>query len=86
VVSTDVGDVAERIEGITGCYLCSRDVESLTDGLDAVHRRGARLRCRSQIAPISTDAIAKRVESVYRGIAEFGGYARKELRAHNYSA
>lgn len=86
VVSTDVGDVTERLEGITGCYLCNRTVESLADGLEAVHRQGARLRCRSQIAPISTDAIAKRVESVYRDIAKLGKCARKELKTQSRSA
>lgn len=85
VVSTDVGDVAERIEGIAGCYLCDRTVESLADGLGAVHRRSARLRCRGQIASISTEAIARRVESVYRDIAEFGKCAEK-VRTQRRSA
>lgn len=85
VVSTDVGDVAERIEGIAGCYLCDRTAESLAGGLGAVHRRSARLRCRSQIASISTEAIARRVESVYRDIADFGKCAEK-LRTQSRSA
>lgn len=85
VVSTDVGDVAERVEGIEGCYLCRQTIESLADGLEAVYRNGARLRCRGQIATISVEAIAKRVESVYRSVIEFGNRAPKELRTQRRS-
>jgi glycosyltransferase involved in cell wall biosynthesis len=33
IVSTDVGDVAERIEGVAGCYLAASAPESLAEGL-----------------------------------------------------
>jgi glycosyltransferase involved in cell wall biosynthesis len=69
VVSTDVGDVAERIEGIEGCFLSGRDSQSLADCLEAVFRGGTRLNCRHKIASIALDAIADRVASIYRKVS-----------------
>jgi glycosyltransferase involved in cell wall biosynthesis len=68
VVSTDVGDVAERIEGIEGCFLSERNSQSLADCLEGVFRRGARLNCRHKIASIALGAIADRVVSIYRSV------------------
>jgi len=69
VVSTDVGDVSERLEGIDGCFLSGRDSRSLADCLEAVFRRGTRLNCRHKIASIALDAIADRVASIYRKVS-----------------
>jgi len=70
VVATDVGDVAERIEAIDGCWLCQRSTQSLADGLQAVQRRGARIQSRDKIASLGLAAIAQRVVGVYREVAK----------------
>jgi glycosyltransferase involved in cell wall biosynthesis len=72
VVSTDVGDVAERIEGIQGCYLSDRNTQSLADCLEAVLRNGSRLNCRHQITSIALRATAERVISIYHNVCQRG--------------
>jgi teichuronic acid biosynthesis glycosyltransferase TuaC len=69
VVSTDVGDVAERIEGIEGCFLSERDSQSLADCLEAVFREGARLNCRHKMACLALSTIADRIASIYRKVS-----------------
>jgi teichuronic acid biosynthesis glycosyltransferase TuaC len=81
VVSTDVGDVGERIESIAGCYLYQGGVHGLTHGLEAVYRQGVRLTCRSKLASISLEAIAERIVVVYVKATELCGCARNQLRA-----
>jgi glycosyltransferase involved in cell wall biosynthesis len=73
VVSTDVGDVAERIEGIEGCYISARNAESFANCLETVFRAGVRLDCAHQMAAISVRAIAERVVSVYRNVCQIRG-------------
>jgi teichuronic acid biosynthesis glycosyltransferase TuaC len=68
VVSTRVGDVAERLAGIDGCFLSDRDAHKLADCLEAVFRRGARLNSRDKILPLAAGSIAERVVSIYRSV------------------
>ena len=79
VVSTDVGDVAERIEGIDGCYLSDRNTQSLADCLEAVFRRGVRLSCRHKIASIALSVVADRIFSIYRNMCQRRGCTRTQL-------
>jgi glycosyltransferase involved in cell wall biosynthesis len=79
VVSTDVGDVAERIQGIEGCYLSGRNMHSLADCLEAVFRSGSRLNCRHKIASIGLRATAERVMSIYNSVCQ-RGCTRAHLR------
>lgn len=70
IVSVDVGDVMERIEGIDGCSISGREPEALvcsikkaldfegrTNGRQAVEKSG-----------LSNDAIAARIISVYKSL------------------
>jgi glycosyltransferase involved in cell wall biosynthesis len=86
VVSTDVGDVAERIDGIAGCYLCERNAESMAESLQAVYQRRIRLDCRDKISSMSVAAIAKRVASVYEEVFELRTYTRNQFRSDGRSA
>ncbi len=85
VVSTDVGDVAERIEAIAGCYLSDRDARSLADCLEAVFRSGSRLNCRHKLASIALSTTAERVMAVYCG-ARQRGCTRAQFRSVDHTA
>lgn len=65
VVSVDVGDVAERIEGIEGCYLAQPTAADLADKLGLVHQRRTRLDCRGRIENLGVLHIARRLKALY---------------------
>lgn len=65
IVSTDVGDVAEVIEGVEGCHLVEPDPEDVADKLFRVLQWRQRTNGRDRIAPLGADAIARRVVAVY---------------------
>jgi teichuronic acid biosynthesis glycosyltransferase TuaC len=69
VVSVDVGDVAERIESIEGCYLAQPDAADLANKLSLVHQRRTRLECRSRLEGIGVQNIARRLKALYEHIA-----------------
>ena len=67
IVSVDVGDVRERIEGIDGCFLSKREPEILArtikDSLAHVDRTQGRASIEKN--GLSNDIIAARIISVY---------------------
>jgi glycosyltransferase involved in cell wall biosynthesis len=65
VVSVDVGDVAERVEGIEGCHLALPEPAALAAKLDLVRQRGERLNCRTRLAEISIQSVAQRLKQFY---------------------
>ena len=65
VVSVDVGDVAERIEGIAGCYIAEPTPAAIAEALARVSRSPGRVCARSRIASLSHVAIAQRLRTVY---------------------
>ncbi len=70
VVSVDVGDVAERIESIDGCYLAKPDQADLASKLSLVHQRRTRLDCRSQLEDLCVLNVARRLKSLYELVAD----------------
>jgi len=68
IVSVDVGDVAEVIGGTAGCFLAGRDPGSLAEKLAAALDFGARTQGREAILPLSLEAIAARLETIYRQV------------------
>ncbi len=68
VVSVDVGDVAERIEGMDGCYLATPDEADLADKLALVQKRGSRLNCGSRLGELSSVAVAQKLKDFYTRI------------------
>lgn len=66
IVSVDVGDVASVIGRTPGCYIVAQDVAALADGLVAALNFGRRTEGRAAIMSLSLDAIAARVEAIYR--------------------
>jgi len=70
VVSTDVGDVRERIEGIDGCWIADPDPVDLADKLAAVYQRPSprTVAGRSSISGLSLEAVAHRIANFYADI------------------
>ena len=68
IVSVDVGDVKERIEGIPGCYVVGRDAESiagkLKEAFDFVGRTLGRMAVMDE--GLSNDCIASHIISIYK--------------------
>jgi glycosyltransferase involved in cell wall biosynthesis len=69
VVSVDVGDVAERIESIEGCYLAQPDAADLANKLSLVHQRRTRLECRSRLEGLGVQSVARRLKALYEHVA-----------------
>lgn len=70
IVSADVGDVAERIKGVEGCYLCERVPYDVADKLRQALKNGRCSEGRSKIADLSLQNIAKRVMAVYSKVQQ----------------
>lgn len=70
IVSVDVGDVRERIEGIDGCYISDRTQESLADCLKRALAFNGRTQGRKAIenTGFTNDNIASRIISVYESL------------------
>lgn len=68
IVSVDVGDVAERIDGIEGCYLASSDPFELATKLLLVSRGQRRVKGRERIQQLSLEAVAKRIIDFYQEV------------------
>lgn len=68
IVSVDVGDVAERIQGITGCYLCERKPEDVASKIRCV-LEGSRLTDgREKISDLSLQNVAQKIIYVYQNL------------------
>jgi glycosyltransferase involved in cell wall biosynthesis len=65
VVSVDVGDVAERIEGVKGCFLCERVASDIADKLRLALENGRCSEGRNKICALSLPNIATRLVNVY---------------------
>jgi len=65
IVSVDVGDVRERIEGVDGCHIAEATPAALAEGLGAVLARGERINGRERIRDVSLAAVTPRLFEVY---------------------
>jgi glycosyltransferase involved in cell wall biosynthesis len=68
VVSVDVGDVAERIEGIEECYLAEAEPKALAARLSLVRQNGTRLNCRTRLEELSILHVARQLKQCYEEI------------------
>jgi glycosyltransferase involved in cell wall biosynthesis len=66
VVSVEVGDVRERIQGIAGCYLASPEPNDLAAKLRLVHDGARRVAGRVKVRGLSLRETALRLEELYR--------------------
>jgi glycosyltransferase involved in cell wall biosynthesis len=68
VVSVDVGDVAERVEGIEGCHLSQAQPADLAAKLCRVRQRGQRLDCGTRLKELSILSVAQKLKRCYEEI------------------
>ena len=66
VVSVNVGDIAERIEGIDGCHLADAEPAALARKLELVLEQRRRIDCADKLRELSCEAIARKLESFYQ--------------------
>ena len=77
VVSVDVGDVAERIEGIEGCHLAQPEPADLAAKLGLVRRRAQRIKCGTRIEELSILRVAQKLKRCYEEITSGPGAVRR---------
>jgi glycosyltransferase involved in cell wall biosynthesis len=65
VVSVDVGDVRERIEGITGCFLAEADPAELAARLRRVHDGPRVVAARDQMTNLSLSSVGRQLKQFY---------------------
>jgi teichuronic acid biosynthesis glycosyltransferase TuaC len=68
VVSVDVGDVRERIQGIEGCHLAAPDPGDLASKLGLVHAGPRRVAGRIKIQNLSLEHVALRLKEFYEEV------------------
>jgi glycosyltransferase involved in cell wall biosynthesis len=67
VVATDVGDVPERLDGVTHSTV-SDDDGDLVDGLVAALNAGERSNGRAHVQDLSLERMGERIAGVYRDV------------------
>ena len=72
VVSVDVGDVRERIQGIEGCFIAEPDAEDLAQKLKIVASGPGSVASREKMQALSIEAIARRLAMVYEAVTNPG--------------
>jgi teichuronic acid biosynthesis glycosyltransferase TuaC len=72
VVSTDVGDVKERIAGIDGCYITKFDKFDLSEKIARAIRFNNRTSGREKSSYLKAENIARRLIDVYIGVEDTG--------------
>jgi teichuronic acid biosynthesis glycosyltransferase TuaC len=72
IVSVDVGDVRERIEGVRGTRIASRDSREIAGAISELLTSRELSNGRSKISEIAADKIRDQIMAVYREIANPG--------------
>lgn len=71
IVSTDVGDVRERIGNIEGCIVCENDhPETLARALEQALMRGQRIEGRKHVLDLDESLLTQKLIAVYRSALE----------------
>lgn len=65
IVSTDVGDVAQVIAGVEGCFLAEPDANNVADKLYEVLKNRQRTNGRTKMERLSSELIAQQIVAVY---------------------
>jgi glycosyltransferase involved in cell wall biosynthesis len=68
IVSVDVGDVSERIEGVTPSRIVRRDTEALAAAIVEMMSLGSRSNGHLAMRDLSEENVAERVRSIYERI------------------
>jgi glycosyltransferase involved in cell wall biosynthesis len=74
VVSTAVGDVAERLKGVTGCAVFEEvDTKEMAGALKAILQRRQRIDGRSAVSDLDENLLAQKMIAVYQRALTGGG-------------
>jgi len=66
IVSTDVGDVRERMGGVDGCVVCEDDkIETIAAGLKKTLAHGRRINGRDYILDLDENLLTQKIINVY---------------------
>ena len=76
VVSVDVGDVAERLQGINGCYICDADPESIAYSIERVFSGQGSVLGRVKMKEITVKKIAYKILNFYKEIKRNKNYVK----------
>lgn len=70
IVSVDVGDVAERIEGLEGCYVAERNTQDIANKLQQALSLNSRTKGRERIIELglTNDLVAMKLVEIYKEI------------------
>ena len=68
IVSVPVGDVAERLEGVSHSYVVERDAQAIAAALVRVVQAGERSNGRSHVAALDADEVAAKIVAVYQAV------------------
>lgn len=70
VVSVDVGDVREVVDGVEGCYICERTADALAEAIKLTFNRKDKTTGRERIVEMgsSNDLIAEKIMAIYSSI------------------
>jgi glycosyltransferase involved in cell wall biosynthesis len=68
IVSVDVGDVVERLEGIAGCYIAEENERDLGDKLRKVHDGMRVVEGRDKVLELTLERVAERVKAFYEEV------------------
>ena len=70
VVSVDVGDVKELLEGVKHCYLAKYDIQDIAEKLNLLFENGERTNGKEKISNMHLDStsVARRILEVYNSI------------------
>lgn len=70
IVSTPVGDVVERLDGVAGCYVREPSPEAFADGLARALGDGAAPAARGAVESLGIGRVAGRLTEIYDGAIE----------------
>lgn len=68
IVSVDVGDVRERIQGVAGCYLVESSPDAIAEGLYSVYRGARAVMGRSRLSELSLEAVTASLTQIYDSV------------------
>jgi len=73
VVSTDVGDVRNNVEGLKGCFITTFDPDEIADKLNTVLDQNMEVRGTERIMELGldTDSVNKRLIEIYKSVTGY---------------
>ncbi len=70
VVASPVGDVAERLRGVDGCFVTAPEVELMSGAVVSAIAHGRAPAARAAVSAISLERVARQLLTVYRTAVE----------------